>query len=118
MTLAGHFLGVLGVTVRLTSDEELSRLEERTAQEAVRPLMLRARPYKRAVGHPVGLYRIRSGTTRVRKATLGACLAPVRPVCYTTPLNQIWTPRWSPARTLTSDPKKIPAVSSRSPFWR
>ena len=39
------------------SDEELSRLEERTAQEAVRPLMPRARPYKRAVGHPVGLYR-------------------------------------------------------------
>jgi hypothetical protein len=33
--------------VRLTSDEELSRLEE----EAVRPLMLRARPYERAVGH-------------------------------------------------------------------
>ena len=43
--------------VRLTSDEELLRLEERTAQEAVRPLMLKARPYKRAVGHPVGLYR-------------------------------------------------------------
>ena len=40
--------------VRLTSDEEPSRLEE---QEAVQPLMLRARPYKRTVGHPVGLYR-------------------------------------------------------------
>jgi hypothetical protein len=39
------------------SEEELSRLEERTAQEAVRPLMLRARPYKCAVGHPVCLYR-------------------------------------------------------------
>jgi hypothetical protein len=48
MTLSG---GLWGKVVRLTSDEELSRLEERTAQEAVRPLMLRARPYKRAVGH-------------------------------------------------------------------
>jgi hypothetical protein len=54
MTLSG---GLWGELVRLTSDEELSRLEERTAQEAVRPLMLRARPYKRAGGHPVGLYR-------------------------------------------------------------
>jgi len=43
--------------VRLTSDEEPSRLEERTAQEAVQPLMLRARPYKRTVGDPIGLYR-------------------------------------------------------------
>jgi hypothetical protein len=39
------------------SEEELSRLEERTAWEAVRPLMLKAKPYKRAVGHPVSLYR-------------------------------------------------------------
>jgi hypothetical protein len=54
MTLSG---GLWGKVVWLTSDEELSRLEERTAQEAVRPLMPRARPYKRAVGHPVGLYR-------------------------------------------------------------
>jgi len=58
MTLAADFRGCLfEVTVALMSYGELSRLEERTAQEAVRPLMLRARPYKRAVGHPVGLYR-------------------------------------------------------------
>src|SRR5580700_5878109 len=62
--------------------------------------------------------QIRSGRTRVRKATLGVRLAPVRPVCYTTPLNQIWTPRWSPARTLTSDPTKSPAASSLWRFWR
>jgi hypothetical protein len=48
MTLSG---GLWGKVVWPTRDEELSRLEERTAQEAVRPLMLRARPYKRAVGH-------------------------------------------------------------------
>ena len=81
-TLSGGLWGEGG-----SADErrELSRLEERTAQEAVRPLMLRARPYKRVVGHPVGLYDP-FWRTRLRKATLGACLAPVRPVCYTTPL--------------------------------
>jgi hypothetical protein len=42
MTLTADVRGCLfEVTVALTSDEELSRLEERTAQEAVRPLMLR-----------------------------------------------------------------------------
>jgi hypothetical protein len=53
MTLTGGLWGD-GLA---TDDEELSRLEESTAREAVRPLMLRSRPYKRAVGHPVGLYR-------------------------------------------------------------
>ena len=55
MTLSGGLWG--GKVVLLTSDEELSRREERPAQEAVRPLMLRARPPKHAVGHPVGLCR-------------------------------------------------------------
>src|ERR1700751_1063751 len=45
MTLTGGLWGD-GLA---TDDEELSRLEESTAREAVRPLMLRWRPYKRAV---------------------------------------------------------------------